>query len=89
MQALDIRGYQLGSASAPATFTTKAEAAKVARSLGWQSGDVLRAANRFQAFWLIGQDLGPVGHRALCNDGEFRDLPLTLFNPEKREAPAR
>lgn len=73
LTALSLNGILLGQPSAPATFVRKQDASQEAKRLGWQANDVIRAANRFQAFWVVGQVADAEGnYRLLSNDGQFR-----------------
>ena len=81
MTALDIRSFLLGLGDSPATFTTKREAIRAAKTNGYGNADVFRAANRFQAFWVVGQAqaVGPhmSEYRLVCVDGAKRDFNLS------------
>lgn len=81
LSALDIRGVLLGDPAAPEVFTVKRDATAKAKELGWLAGDVFRVANRFQAFWVVGQSTihgdGTSGFTLLCRDGGFRFFNLS------------
>ena len=77
MRDLDFRG-QLGSQlreQGAAIFAIKAEAATFARRCGWFQQDVIRAANRFCIFWVVGQDGGPGMIRLLAKDCSVIEAP--------------
>lgn len=77
MKALDVRaavyrGPEGGNAFA--TFALKRDAIAFARRYGWRRDDVLEAANRFSAFWIIGQCQGDE-LVALDRDGAPKRFP--------------
>ena len=59
--------------------TTKAAAGAMAKKLGWRQSDVKRAANRFQAFWVVGQQLTTDTYRLMCADGTACDVAFAGF----------
>lgn len=40
-----------------ASFATKPQALALARTRGWNTCDVMRAENRFNVFWVVGERL--------------------------------
>lgn len=57
MKYLDLRGQTWNQIieGDVAKFLTKREASAFARSCGWSNNDVIKAANRFCNWWVIGQ----------------------------------
>lgn len=58
-----------------ARFATKRQAAALAKDRGWRvNGDVIRAFNRFNIFWVVGERL-PWGIRLATNAHGTVELP--------------
>jgi hypothetical protein len=53
---LDLRHILLADHDV-AHFATKREAASLQRARGWNSYDIIRAFNRFNIFWVVGERL--------------------------------
>lgn len=71
---LDLRKISLGTTALFAT-ARKADASKFAREHGWLATDVIGAANRFWAFWVVGKSVDSETIRLLNKDGTWVDMP--------------
>ena len=58
-----------------ATFTRKADAAAFARRCGWLQQDVIRAADRFFIFYVVGQSGNSETIRLLAKDRSVIEAP--------------
>ena len=60
-----------------AFFATKREAAALAKARGWNACDIIRAFNRFNIFWVVGERL-PDGLRLATREPGAVRLPYRV-----------
>lgn len=70
---LDLSHIHLASHGV-ARFATKVQAAALAKARGWNDCDVIRAFNRFNIFWVVGERL-PDGLRLATIEPGAVSLP--------------
>lgn len=73
-KVLNLRSYNLG-VHRFFNRQSKADAVKFAHEHGWRTQDVTQAANRFMAFWIVGQQIDEHTYRVLNKDGSWEDIP--------------
>lgn len=73
-RCVDLRSYNKGTLGI-ASFVTLRQAQAFAKSRGWSPKDATQAANRFCAFWIVGQCFGDSFRILKKEDGEYVDIP--------------
>lgn len=71
---LDLSHVHLGEKNI-AAFALKRQALALAKERGWNRGDVMRAFNRFQMFWVVGDCHAENGVRLATRERGTVDVP--------------
>jgi hypothetical protein len=81
MKYLDVRGqtWNLVEDGNVARFLNKKQATAFAKSQGWKTLDVTKAANRFCIYWVITQEQSTESLTFLCRSGETLEIPHPGF----------